>query len=416
MPDELLLSIFDKLDIFQRSMLLSICKRWNEALLSNHSFWNSLILPPRHSFEETLFILKLFNARSECKLKHAVLGLKLQNAKQVSEIFRELKRSGNSLKTLGLAHEPGLGKIIRVLARTFLPKLNTIALSYKEVASFSYWNSAVWLNREELKVIDEDEGIRFCQLDEFGDFQSADKSWVSKSKYISIESTTSIDDLIFLLKAAELSLVDLDLEAFAAEPLASMNTNQTSMMKVSRNFTLEGPVELRVPSDPDVADLLGRLMTIEDTSGLLLKGSIESLLAFKLVGVKRLELTLYPDTDPDTITLSEISVETDLCLKPNQTVEELTLDCRRNGICHLKLVLEKLLISSQDPIDHPFSLLPNLVKLVIQDPRQLDVELVQKVIESRRSVVPTFQFVYEENTDEEGILEMEDWAERDWTK
>lgn len=89
---------------------------------------------------------------------------------------------------------------------------------------------------------------------------------------------------------------------------------------------------------------------------------------------------------------------------------------RQGGICHLNLVLEKLLLPPQVSIGYQSIFLPNLVKLVIQDPQQLDVVLVEKVINSRKLVVPTFQFVCEKDTDEEGMVEVEDWAERDWTK
>lgn len=415
-PDELLLSIFEKLDAFQRCLLLPTCKRWNEALLSNHSFWDSLILPPRHSFEKTLFILNIFNARSECRVRHVVLGLRIQNAKEVGEIFRELKRSGNSLKVLGLKHELGFGKIIRVLARTFLPSLNTIALSHESTSRFFFWNMALWVNVRLLKVDDKDEGIRYCQVDEFGDFQEADKVWLSQSESILLGKTVPTDDLFLVLKAAQSSLEDLDLQDFQPEEPLPVSPDQTSSLGIFQKINMVKLESLRLPLNPKGVETLRELITIEDTSRLFLKGSVLALVHFKLAGMRKLEVHLNSD-DSDSVQLLVYHSATDLFLERFSKTEELILCCNSRADFHLNLFLEKLLISPQNPSNHQPIFLPNLVKLVIYDPIELDVKLLEEVIKSRSSVVPSFCFVCKEDTDEEtDRVEIEDWAERDWTR
>lgn len=413
LPDELLLSIFQCLDPLKRSLMLSICKKWNDTLLLNRSLWTVLHLPRAYSFEESISILRIFNARSGFRLKHMILEADMTNGQQLGEVFHELQKSGGSLRLLSLTQSAFLNKETRTLTRKLLPNLNTLnLLDPMEYHSMRIPN--MLRVRKERGIQDADEELRYLRCTHFFRFDQSEHRWLSTLLSFRAHGV-SFRDLRSVLKATQSTLESLSLFDWSImgddEP-----SSESSQPKVSSDeVDMKRLKHLEVPSKGDEARsltrLLGRVESVE-----MLAGEVNTLTAFDFRNVKHLTVYSYDEEeDQEQLeNLEPLRLRTESLFKLNKSVEELVLECpntRRGGETQIDLTFE-LLCNRSETQSPPEVHLPNLVKLTIMDPIKLDGKLLSKLVQERKALAESFKLTCVDPSNKEILIE--DWEARGW--
>lgn len=121
LPDELLISFFRFLSSFERTRLLSTCKRWNQIILLHSPFWRYLTVPKDLPFHLVFMSLIAFTFRSGFKLKHVVIESNIQYENELKTIFAMLAKSASSLRLLRLYQGDGNNNKTIKLAMKQLP-------------------------------------------------------------------------------------------------------------------------------------------------------------------------------------------------------------------------------------------------------------------------------------------------------
>lgn len=159
----------------------------------------------------------------------------------------------------------------------------------------------------------------------------------------------------------------------------------------------------------------------------LLSGTADSLILWKVIGLKAAFLQLSPYSKREDM---DILVEkTRKFFQLNPTIQSLTLRCLSGyggDQYHINKLLEMLDSSSQsqtpgamDEAEGASSssienlTLPHLVKLTIKDATTLDGNLLQKIVKYRRQKSKLFQLEFTEGLFDKTVV-VEDWEARGW--
>lgn len=383
-------------------------------------------------FEKTLLVLFSFSRRSGYQLKHVCLSSTITRTGELHKIFRELKESAESLTVLSLVQRDfSLIREARRLARTSLPKLNTLKLMEDEREAPNEIGR-MWYLREELGINDLDEGMKYLCCSKLYDIDEEEMSWLSGLKLLEITETCSMRDLKSVLKACKSSLEQLELRDVFG--LRHYTSSEESKFGDDGRINMEKLSVLHLPWDEEEAIALSRIL--ETTSPVQrMDGRLHCLRHFHFPSLQELGITTYYDEedreDVALLTSPTLLVDHEVLLKQNESATRLKLYGWAKP--QIDSILNLLLIPSKsNPIaqgsDFPIPgsqlgveqrnlpaqrsnpgqevLLPNLVKLTIaelsiEDRVRLDRKLLKKLVEDRKIINQSFEFsLYDEEEDE----------------
>lgn len=237
-----------------------------------------------------------------------------------------------------------------------------------------------------------------------------------------------------MLMASQSTLIDLDLTLWVASH--PISTSEEGKLRLKNLQHLELPLfDSALSGLEDIIEVKGKLNRI--------CGYPSGLILFNYPAAKHLALRLFPEEVLLHAEEMEELERTAALFKQYNSIQELTLWCptERGGQKHLDFILRTQLCNvskdhsesslsneeeekpdlterkeassfNQQEDSQPEISLPNLFKLVIKNPVDLDGNLLWMVFQYRKNVRSDFTIRIQDN---EGDVEVTDWEARGWT-
>lgn len=327
-PQELLLLIFHHLTPFQRCLLLSICKSWNQILLSTKSFWQILDVPFRLEISTTtISILQLFGSRSGYTLKQVVFENVFYESQahldHLDSLFQELEKSSNSLKVLVIPQSSSLNKVTRHFVREFLPNLKFLyshnhARQLERISEMRKhlleWGSQYLIEerndqgKQSVEEDDDDEeeatfeeeqktgGLEFYLCSEISDIKRFEEDWFRDLKIFETYEIDSVKSFLRILNAAKSSLKHLNLKELEW-PGRILNDEWRPVGEDLTEVVLENSkLQFIVPKLQGTSNSLSKLIKFQSPD-LRIIGPAQALIHFEFNSLKFAEISLYDDRD-----------------------------------------------------------------------------------------------------------------------
>lgn len=449
LPDELLIAIFARLDLFDRLPQLSICKKWNHLILSNFRFWQYLNIPKGTSFDLTMAILFIFSIRSQKRLEHFEIQDPITNHEDLIPILAQLTMSADTLKVLVLNQDPEFGTFSRATIQMSFPKVHTlftlndesnIIIDYLQVHRDRFGIGKVEVDDDETKV---KRGLKCLYTIELGPFTDDQLSWYENLTYLKLDQTRTIEVLWEILSVTR-ELVELDLEGWESQEeegfgLTMFNVQEKRRFRINSLETMVFPNSFRtLMAIAHVLDIDEEKTMVVGDASVLTPAVSKAMrdIAFKRFSLKILNRDFLPERmdedlyfeykhEPKSLFNKHTSIE-DLVLicplNPSIQVQEFFnkffKDCAHKG---RELIWKGKLLKSEDVEEEEgdsnqiqgFSLLPRLNRLTIRNPNrltELDGKLLRNLIEKRREQNREFQLEFQNDLSQ--VIRIDDWEER----
>lgn len=404
LPDEILLGIFDQFTPFQRCLLLSICRHWNDTILHRQSFWQRLFVPNRLSVQETISILQIFNQRSRYSLEALAIETSIQSAEDLDQIFLELSKSSNSIRQVYLVQPMELNTKTRKMARESLPNLNTLGCSRKGISH--RWRSTKPGGRGSRVG----KGLHSYSTSYVEDLKVEDEQWLSELRYLKVNFTDSLKDLHRVLSICQATLLELELTNW--KPIREEDTSPVANTPSLERITFRNLFSLYVPTRVNASKALNGISDIEkpEEGYLYVGGLIQSLLCFVLLDPVEMLITLCDENtnkynQREWLDQNDLNEKVQLLFRSNSSIKKLTIfPLPGNTSRQSNTILESLRITSagssqkeitlQEMSEDERDLLPNLRALHIPDPSQVNENLLIQCYESRTQKYKGFQVFF----------------------
>lgn len=366
-----------------------------------------------------------------------VIESEIHHENELETLFSVLKKSGGSLKFLGLHQDNSLNSKTRKLAMKHLPVLDSL-ITESGLVNFQLSVRYLLSRRPKHGIKDQDDesnsGLRMYVTDYLSELLEEDTKWLSNLQHLQVAMTGSSEDLLLLIKSCQDVLTELDLSQWEAddEMLEEIGPDPSFDFRRTR-IRLKNLKDLALPHSKTSALCLGLHLELTG-SEMVLNGPVPSLKSFKscnLLSPRTLWIylanqNLLPRQGYKSLKGFETAIMT--LFKKNQIVENVSMDCPDDDASeeekeYFKAILEKLCLRAnaeepklergkgQDRVErnvHQF--FPFMTRLDVREPSPFAQVLLKKLLQSRREHSSDFQL---RAMDELGD-EVSDWEGRSW--